>query len=95
MTDSRATLLPKACDVGIVCCLFVALLVCNPAKGADPTALEHFQNQIQPILEEKCYDCHGYGMEEGSVAFDGFESDERSSLSRNCGTGHFACCVRD
>ncbi len=44
--------------------------------AGDSVALEQFHQQIKPILEEKCFDCHADGMQEGSVAFDGFESDE-------------------
>lgn len=38
--------------------------------------LARFRKEIEPILAEKCYDCHGNGMQEGSVAFDGFDSPE-------------------
>ena len=29
-----------------------------------------FQKDIQPILEDNCYDCHGEGKKKGDVAFD-------------------------
>lgn len=47
----------------------------NPTCWAeDNKAVRSFHEQIEPILEEKCFDCHAYGMQEGSVAFDGFAS---------------------
>ena len=46
-----------------------------PVYGEDTADLKLFREQIKPILEEKCFDCHAYGMKEGSVAFDGFDSD--------------------
>ena len=33
-----------------------------------------FARKSSRYWSEKCYDCHGNGMQEGSVAFDGFES---------------------
>jgi hypothetical protein len=62
-----------------VACLVVDLVLIamiSTAKGADATAVTQFKEKIEPILVEKCYDCHGNGMNEGSVAFDSFESPE-------------------
>jgi hypothetical protein len=44
------------------------------AFAADPQ-LEIFQKEIQPILEEYCYDCHGNGFKKGGVQLDGFENE--------------------
>jgi hypothetical protein len=44
-----------------------------PVPG-DPA--EQFHRDVEPILSRYCYDCHGYGAQEGSVTFDEFESDE-------------------
>lgn len=38
------------------------------AREISPAA--HFQDSIQPILQEYCYDCHGDGSSKGGVAFD-------------------------
>jgi len=43
--------------------------------GAENGAAAHFRKEIQPILVEYCYDCHGDGMNKGKVAFDEFKSD--------------------
>ncbi|TWU28323.1 DUF1592 domain-containing protein [Bythopirellula polymerisocia] len=62
---------------GCILLVFTSCCLClHSALAEDPLALAQFQQQIKPILEEKCFDCHAYGMQEGSVAFDGFESDE-------------------
>ena len=56
--------------------LLLLTLVLAPPIAADEAALQQFRERVEPILVEKCYDCHGHGMEEGSVAFDGFASQE-------------------
>ena len=43
---------------------------------ADSKGIEIFHEQIEPILEESCYDCHGYGSSEGGVTLDAFESGQ-------------------
>jgi Protein of unknown function (DUF1587)/Planctomycete cytochrome C len=54
----------------------VAVCVSLAARaGTDPGAAQ-FHNQIQPILQEYCFDCHGDGAHKGSVAFDEFKADE-------------------
>lgn len=80
MTDRRTNSWSKVYDVGVVRGLLIALIGLSrcslPAAGEDSAGLERFHHEIKPILEEKCFDCHAYGMQEGSVAFDGFESDD-------------------
>src|SRR5258706_308994 len=34
-----------------------------------------FRTQIQPVLKEFCFDCHGDGANKGNVAFDSFSTD--------------------
>src|ERR1700712_4968083 len=53
--------------------LSVALLsAINVAAASD---LEVFKKEIQPVLDEYCYDCHGNGNKKGGVQLDGFESE--------------------
>jgi hypothetical protein len=42
--------------------------------GGTPGARQ-FHKEIEPLLSEFCFDCHGDGMKKGEVAFDEFESD--------------------
>src|SRR5438094_6646222 len=51
-------------------------LMCPGVSGSESPAAAHFRKEIQPILLEYCYDCHGDGMNKGKVAFDEFKSDE-------------------
>ena len=64
----------------VLLCLTVAL----PAEPslADENDDSAFASQIQPILADNCFDCHGNGMEEGSVVLDQFTSQEQA-LSRS------------
>ncbi len=46
------------------------------ASAAEPAPAPDFHQQIEPILVEYCYECHGYGEKKGNVAFDEFNSDD-------------------
>jgi hypothetical protein len=41
-----------------------------PAKGAEPAAVSQFHQEVEPLLKEYCYDCHGDGAKKGQVALD-------------------------
>ena len=43
-------------------------------RSAQP-AMDAFKQDIQPVLEQYCYDCHGRGKEKGGVRLDGFKSE--------------------
>ena len=60
------------------------LLFLAPAcvRSAEP-ALVAFKQDIQPVLEQYCYDCHGRGKEKGGVKLDGFTSDTDRPRSRH------------
>ncbi len=49
-------------------------LVPMAAFAADP-ALDDFKREIQPLLADHCYDCHGDGASKGGVVLDGFKTD--------------------
>jgi len=56
---------------------FISLAIfCSPVFGSENKALALFRKDIQPLLVEYCYDCHGDGMNKGKVAFDEFKSEE-------------------
>lgn len=55
---------------------------CSATCSAEPTGPQLFDEQIQPLLENYCYECHGYGMSEGSVTLDEF-ADGEDALSRH------------
>jgi hypothetical protein len=42
--------------------------------AATATAAKTYQDKIEPILAKYCYDCHGNGLDKGSVTLDEFAS---------------------
>ena len=50
-----------------------AALLPVAALAAD-SDLEVFKKDVQPVLDEYCYDCHGNGNKKGGVRLDGFEN---------------------
>ena len=46
------------------------------AAGAEGPAASQFRKQVEPILKEYCYDCHGDGASKGKIAFDELRSNE-------------------
>src|ERR1051325_299177 len=54
------------------CCAFATMSA--DARASD--AVAQFRKQVQPILSEYCYDCHGDGAKKGNVAFDELKSSE-------------------
>ena len=42
----------------------------SSALGAELPAAAQFRKDVQPILKEFCYDCHGDGAKKGEIAFD-------------------------
>jgi hypothetical protein len=69
--------MPKSARVYLLTCLFPAL-----AAAAGPSAATQFHSNIQPLLEQYCYDCHADGANKGNVAFDGFNSDSEALTNR-------------
>jgi hypothetical protein len=56
---------------------FFAMLFCaavTQAGHADTDDEAIFQKEILPILEDRCYDCHGDGEDKGKVSFDTYGS---------------------
>jgi hypothetical protein len=54
--------------------IFFALAV--PAwLGATEPVLTTFNREIQPLLENHCYECHGEGKSKGGITLDGFETE--------------------
>jgi hypothetical protein len=55
---------------------FLLPLLVTPALfGAAEPALTTFTRDIQPLLQEHCYDCHGNGKSKGGISFDSFKTD--------------------
>src|SRR5262249_2010857 len=64
--------------IGLPQFTWTALLLLTVAAvrtyGADTPP--DFHKQIEPILVEHCYECHGFGEKKADVSFDEFKSDE-------------------
>ena len=65
-----------------------------PAGAAGPAGVEQFHKDVQPILEQYCYECHGDGESNGNVAFDELKSNDEilnhdlwSKVMKNLRTG--------
>ncbi len=56
----------------------VATLEPSPALASEggASAAERFRDQVEPILAEHCYGCHGNGIKKGNVTLDDFPTDE-------------------
>jgi mono/diheme cytochrome c family protein len=52
------------------------------AASAESQGAARFHKEVQPILKQFCYDCHGDGMKKGDVAFDQFKSDAELLAAR-------------
>jgi hypothetical protein len=61
--------------------VFLGLIAALPwggsVLGADATQVPDFHSQIEPILTEYCYECHGLGEKKGNVAFDELKTDDQ------------------
>lgn len=54
----------------------VALWLTTVNSGAETlSAGDRYRDSILPILEDRCYDCHGDGSNKGSLALDEFKTD--------------------
>lgn len=62
---------------GLAFCALMVVVFAQ-SKSIGDTDNERFLEQIEPILAESCYECHGYGTAEGSVTLDRFESIEQA-----------------
>jgi Protein of unknown function (DUF1587)/Protein of unknown function (DUF1595)/Protein of unknown function (DUF1592)/Planctomycete cytochrome C len=68
----------KAAGALLAKCLFLVIafsLLGRLASRADVPATAQFRKDVQPILKEFCYDCHGDGAKKGDVAFDELKTD--------------------
>ena len=66
--------------------LFVLLLAAGavaPSEArADDKAPASFSEDVQPLLEQYCYACHGLGSKKGGVTLDAFADDEAARRDR-------------
>ena len=51
------------------------LATVNLARAADPRGDRPFRQEVEPVLREFCYDCHGEGAHKGGVTLDDLSAD--------------------
>ncbi len=67
----------------MIASLLLAGLFDNWAVMAADLPAADFKKNIQPVLEEFCFDCHGGGEKRGGVTLDGFTSTTNFADSRD------------
>ena len=55
--------------------ILMASLCWAPSARAEDSPLASFNKEIQPVLDEYCYNCHGDGEKKGGINLDAFNSD--------------------
>jgi hypothetical protein len=53
-----------------VLAVLVAAVSWSPAGAAEPEGATHYRKDIEPLLDQFCFRCHGGGSKKGGVAFD-------------------------
>ena len=71
----------------VIAVLLAALMPAPEVAAASDPAAERFGEEIQPILEEYCFGCHGSGIKKGGVDLDGLEADEARLHDRDLWLG--------
>jgi Protein of unknown function (DUF1592)/Protein of unknown function (DUF1588)/Protein of unknown function (DUF1587)/Protein of unknown function (DUF1585)/Protein of unknown function (DUF1595)/Planctomycete cytochrome C len=71
------------CRIIILAALTAGLTANQAAMAIDLTASADFKKNIQPVLEEYCYDCHGGGESRGGVTLDAFNSNTNLAAGRD------------
>jgi len=61
----------------------LAFLVAFSARAQTVAVGADFRRDVQPLLENYCYDCHADGANKGGVAFDEYNPDADPALSRD------------
>lgn len=61
----------------------VAAGIISPVFADESRAMTRFRDEIEPILAEHCYACHGAGISKAGVTLDRFESDQALFESRD------------
>jgi len=56
--------------------LLLSALQLPSGFAAELSGAARFHKDVEPILTEYCYDCHGDGAKKGGVAFDELKSDK-------------------
>ncbi len=69
--------------VATIAALAPAVRAGAPADATLANPAEQYRREIEPILSAYCYDCHGYGAQEGSVTLDEFADADAALANRD------------
>ena len=58
-------------------CIATVLTGVHALAASAERALSHYKDSISPLLQARCYDCHGDGAKKGGLAFDELTSNEQ------------------
>ncbi len=62
----------------------ICLFAINDSKAEEAARSAPTFTEVQPILENYCYSCHGYGSEEGGISLDSLEAlSDQERLSKH------------
>ena len=76
---SRAWIAPRL----TISAFLIAAFGTGALPAAEPAAVSHYREKIEPILSNYCYSCHAYGETNGNVSFDTFASNEALVADHN------------
>ncbi len=79
-TISSKLNVPRNRSTRLAACLLYLCALGSQASAADYPALARYSEDVQPVLEQYCYACHGLGAKKGGVALDGF-ADAKAALN--------------
>jgi Protein of unknown function (DUF1592)/Protein of unknown function (DUF1588)/Protein of unknown function (DUF1587)/Protein of unknown function (DUF1585)/Protein of unknown function (DUF1595)/Planctomycete cytochrome C len=80
-TICTAVSVPRSRSVAFAAvCMLLYCSVDRRVSAEDRAAPPRYSEEIQPILEQYCYACHGLGTKKGGVALDAF-ADVKAALS--------------
>jgi hypothetical protein len=65
----------------LICLLAGQLL--GIARAAEVSGAAAYHKDIEPVIHQYCFDCHGDGEKRGGVAFDEFKSDQSILTNRD------------
>ena len=76
-SNQRAHMAPAATAVAASAMALAACLFSVPSYAKnEPSSVVAYRKTILPMLEDKCFECHGDGYDKGKVAFDSLETND-------------------
>jgi mono/diheme cytochrome c family protein len=74
--NARRAAFSRVRGLSMGCLAAVAAVAIPHGLRAEDTTLASFERDVEPMLDQYCYDCHGDGSKKGGVRLDGFTSGD-------------------